>query len=87
MHYEKTKTQILKAAWVYQKTKTQILKAAWVYQKTKAYIFKKNRLHMGKHRTDCCCCHGTGCKRCQCIYGSLSLFICAYSDFSQKIQI
>ena len=33
----------------YEKTKTQILKAAWVYQKTKAYIFKKNRLHMGKH--------------------------------------
>lgn len=25
----------------YEKIKTQILKAAWVYQKTKAYIFKK----------------------------------------------
>ncbi len=36
----------------YEKTKTQILKAAWVYQKTKAHIFKKNRLHMGKHCTN-----------------------------------
>ena len=70
----------------YEKTKTQILKAAWVYQKTKAYIFKKNGLHMGKHCADCCCCHGTGCKS-QCIHGSFSLFNCDYSDFSQKIQI
>ena len=31
----------------YEKTKTQILKAAWVYQKTKAHIFKKKQATYG----------------------------------------
>lgn len=31
----------------YEKIKTQILKAAWVYQKTKAYIFKKKQAIYG----------------------------------------